>query len=253
MMVVASLITLSGSSSPAITPQHYSVLKYFCNRWPRSDIHFIFRGEESDWSNVAANTFLACGFRLVSFQPCVRVLQNNNSSNLLYASYKSGVTIYLLSGSWGEDEGVPAGLRLNDGIWVLPRSYALNLDFGKLRLDSHVFYYEADPFHILISEIYSIKSQHLVTRVISTAPIDNAQFHSEIPIWERRSNLTGIHLRGVSKNHRQYSQLQMWNETHAKSASGMFPNVMEILQSRMGFQITYKPPTDGKWGAYRVS
>ena len=248
------------SSQSAYTFPFVTVLEHFCLNWQEVNINLILnveQGQEDALLQAFHQEFKNCNGRTMGFIDSRNKGHGSSMDLKSLEDFEKTITFFIEDGATSQH--IP-DTDLNRGIWIIPQEYVQELDPYKLRLDSQIYYFSTvglDTFEI--SEIYSIKGQKSVKRVTEMLSMSQAtpggHLHpsNQELFWERRSNLSGITLQGRSKTYRQYSKLKMFNKTHVESTSGMFLDIMDIMQEKMGFEIVYQVPADGQWGALNVS
>ncbi len=137
-------------------------------------------------------------------------------------------------------------------VWVTARSRMNATEHVPLRLDSNMVTYQCiNDTTIELSEHYKIKGNEIITISLGQwTHEDDLIFQTDIRWWERRSNLYGTILVDVTL---PYSP---WNiETYDQEGlklSGVFPDLMDVLQESLNFTRVATYPEDGEWGLQKV-
>ena len=139
---------------------------------------------------------------------------------------------------------------LNGGIWILPKHFLGTNNIKTLKLNSLVYVYWKSGDHIVLEEVYSVMSKKLVINSLGTFdPVSDQLNMSPIkPLWERRSNLTGITLRTTVLQWLPHMGLEMATDGKVKSMWGANFDALRVLQNKMGFDYTVEVPPDGNFG-----
>ena len=119
----------------------------------------------------------------------------------------------------------------DNSLLLLPQSEAIAKDL-QLNIDSRVYNLSADGW---ISEVYKISVNNVLLTVRSLGNVFDRNFSRNVEsIWERRSNLSEIHLNIVYANFSPY----VMPADNGKSVTGYHGDLFKMLQEKLKFKFT---------------
>jgi hypothetical protein len=114
-------------------------------------------------------------------------------------------------------------------VLILTQGHQTIVPSLKLALDSRVF---SMDHNLTLTEYYSATSNgNFTTRILGSIISNNFS-----NIWQRRSNLSLIHIKVLYSQIPPY--LEVYQKNHETVFKGVFGGVFDLLQQKLGFQFT---------------
>ena len=125
---------------------------------------------------------------------------------------------------------------------------------GNLKIDNNIIFYGASSMEneIYMREKYRIgfaKEHGVITRLLGTWSTDSGLRVTKSPLWERRSDLSGVNLRTGILRWSPYANY-IWDKDRKKliGIKGYMGDIFSTLQSKLNFTHTLSIPEDGMFG-----
>ncbi len=114
-------------------------------------------------------------------------------------------------------------------VLILTQGYQAVVPSLNLALNSRVFSMDNN---LTLSEFYSVTSNgNFTTRILGSILFNNLS-----SIWQRRSNLSQIHIKVLYSRVPPY--LDVYKKNNKTVFEGVFGKVFDLLQQKLGFQYT---------------
>ena len=235
------------------------LLDYFCGNFPQESINLVLL--DQDEQDLDMELLFGGGiFKSCSNRPVAGVNGMDGADKFLSGDSVTSVNVFFRGA--GESLSKRNSTKFNWGVWILPEFFLSTSQTEGLRLDSQVFTYqkvenntEGEKAYV-IKEIYSIKATITKTNIIGTWDLGEEATMS-LPIletiWERRANLSGVDIVGMSLTSLPFTKIEADDRGNVKSASGVFFDIIGMLQEIMEFNIQMNMPWDRKWGSQFVN
>ena len=236
------------------------LLDYFCENLQQESINIILLDQDGQDMEIesligeSTTRSKSCNNR-----PVAAVHGIEDAAKFLSRSSVKSVNIFFLGAE--ESFNNQAVTYFNRDVWIVPDFFLSSNQIKKLRLDSQVFTYQKvenstmGEKAYIVKEIYSIKSSITKINILGTWDLveeENSSLPSLETMWERRANLSGVPLIGMSLTSLPFTYIEEDDTGNVSSTSGLFFDILWMLQEMMEFDIQMKMPWDGKWGSQFV-
>jgi hypothetical protein len=129
----------------------------------------------------------------------------------------------------------------NNSLFLLPQTISLAAELN-LNLNSRIYYLDSDFSFFEIYKYQPDDSTYNIQKIGDAINPDLA--HKTKFIWERRSNLSTIHLNINYLHNPPYTE----KEKGSQRLSGFLGEIFYALQENLGFQYTHSDPESTIWG-----
>jgi ABC-type amino acid transport substrate-binding protein len=116
------------------------------------------------------------------------------------------------------------------------------------QLNTKLFQYEHTTDGIVVSEYYAIKKGTTIKREIGIWNVNSGILIDRPHIWERRSNLMGLRLRAAAMAMPIFTNIKYDERGSIAEHTGVFPDMLKVIEGMMNFSSQISVPKDGKWG-----
>lgn len=135
-------------------------------------------------------------------------------------------------------------------LWIIKNESYLDVWNNTFVLpDSNIFVlHRSIDDGVFFNESYKVKpTSPMLFKPWGIWSLEAGIFELNVHKWDRRSNLSGLHIRTGALNNTPFSIIEQWDDN--PSITGYYGEIWKALQQVLNFDYSITLSVDGKWGS----